>query len=228
MLNGFLFNPLQGSNIHPSCSAMAITPRAISLAATISALAATSYTLSPQTETLFPLDICQMLDVIYSILGTFLGAVLGIPAGLTVNRLWRDRANAARREQLRTAILNAVTSNAHLVDQIRDWTQGQDGCPSFNVDLSMFEATASLKYEVLDDFELCQAIDHLRFELSHLARKVDKLFDLEFDPSASMSFSGNGSRYNQLRPQLIQAIGIHLDPIFKCIEELKSRLEPTA
>lgn len=170
-----------------------------------------------------------MDDVISSMLGTFLAVALGIPAGFILNRILQDRANSARRKQLRAAILNAVKSNADLVKEIKAWTEDKGGYPFFNVDLSLFEATASLKYEVLDDFELCQAIDHLRFELSHLARKIDKLFDLEFDSQSRIAISSAlGSMYNEFRPPLIESIGVHLDEISECIEKLKPRLEPTA
>ena len=66
-----------------------------------------------------------MDDVISSMLGTFFGAILGIPVGLTVNRIWRDRADVARRKQLRTAILNAVKSNADLVEASRHSGRGR-------------------------------------------------------------------------------------------------------
>lgn len=169
-----------------------------------------------------------MSDVISSILGTFLGALIGIPAGLLLDRILRKKADATRRQQLRTAILNAVISNADVVATLKGWNPQSHGCPDFNVDLSIFEATASLKYEVLDDFELCQEIDYLRFDLSLLARTIDKLFDLEFDPSASMSFGPGRPTYNQLRPQLVNAIEKYLDPISKRIEELRPRLAPKA
>ncbi len=169
-----------------------------------------------------------MSDIITLILGTALGACLGIPAGLLLDRILRKKADATRRQQLRAAILNAVVSNADVVATLKDWIQHTDAWLSLNVDLSIFEATASLKYEVLDDFELCQAIDHLRFELSHLARTLDQLLDLDFHPSAKLSVSWPGgtkeSMYNLLRPRLIEAIGGQLGPISQCIEELKRRL----
>ena len=98
-----------------------------------------------------------------SLVGTFLGALLGIPAGIALNTTWKHRTD---RERIRLAALRqAVDQNMYLLGQIEDWIS-KGGAPFFNVDLTVLESTASMKYEVLDDIPLCRQIDHLRFELS--------------------------------------------------------------
>jgi len=166
-----------------------------------------------------------MQDILITILGTFLGALFGIPAGLALNYWWGHCVDKLRRNQLRTAIKQAVDSNANLVEQIKQWIE-KPGTPSFNVDLTLLESTASLKYEILDDVELCKEIDHLRFELVHLSRKVDLLLNLEFNPSARMAIDDpKQSPYNILRPRLVESLKVHLEPVADTLEKLKTKLQ---
>jgi hypothetical protein len=164
-----------------------------------------------------------MPEVLNSVLGTFLGALLGIPTGFALNHCWSKSVDRARRTQLRSVLKRAVDQNDYLADEIEEWL-GKGGVPYFNVDLPLLESTASLKYELLDA-GLCQEIDHLRYELGHLARKVDLLLGLEFNPSARFAISSPaGSIYNELRPKLVESIRAHLQPIQKTLDQLKGKL----
>jgi hypothetical protein len=78
-------------------------------------------------------------------LGTFFGALIGIPAGLSLNHIWERRQDKDRRTELLSALRQAVDQNTYLIGQIEDWlTKG--GYPYFNLDLPLLESTASLKY----------------------------------------------------------------------------------
>lgn len=167
-----------------------------------------------------------MQEIVNNILGTFLGVLLGVPAGFALNYAWGKRVDAKRRGQLWSAIKDSVDKNAYLVGQIEEWVGQPDGILFFNVDLPLLESTASLKYEVLDDIELCREIDHLHYELVHLSRKVDILLELEFNPSARKAIDHpKGSRYNILRPPLIESIKSHLPALTKTIRLLQSKLQ---
>jgi hypothetical protein len=162
-----------------------------------------------------------------TLLGTFLGALLGVFSGLAVNHAWSKQADHARRTQLKAVLRSAVDHNADLLVMI-ETVMGKGGFPTFNVDLPLLESTASLKYELLDA-DLCREIDRLRYELTHLARKVDLLLKLEFDPSAknvglALDGSGETSEYMQLRPKLVGAIIAHIAPINTMIANLQARL----
>src|SRR4051794_8634340 len=88
-------------------------------------------------------------EIVKSILGTFFGALLGIPAGLWLNHIWEGRQDKERRSELLAALRHAVDHNASLLGQIEDWlTKG--GFPYFSVDLPLLDSTAGLKYELLD------------------------------------------------------------------------------
>lgn len=166
-----------------------------------------------------------MQEVIYDILGTFLGALLGIPAGIALNHAWSKRVNKTRRKQLRSALRDTVDRNASLVGQIEGWINKPGGISFLNVDLTLLESTSTLKYEVLDDIELCKQIDDLRYELVHFSRKVDLVLDLEVDSSARLATSAPaGSMYNTLRPKLVEAINVRIKLVKKMITSLQEKL----
>ncbi len=166
-------------------------------------------------------------DPFWSLFGTFIGALLGVPAGFWVNRWSSKHADRDRRSQLLSALRQTVDHNSYLIDQIEGWLN-KDGFPFFNVDLPLLESTASLKYELLD-ISLCRQIDQLRYELAHLGRKVNLLLELEFDPSAKRAFMRQGdvgttSTYAELHPMLVDAIKVHIPPIRQTLQDLKSKL----
>jgi hypothetical protein len=167
-----------------------------------------------------------MAEVITNILGIFLGALIGIPAGLALNHAWEHRVDSARRKQLRSALKETVDKNLYLIEQIKDWLSTSGGTPFFNVDLTLVEATATIKYEILNDIELCREIDTLRFELTHLSRKINVLLELEFNPSARMAVSEpESSFYLLFRPKLVDSVRVHLEPITRTLESLKTKLQ---
>ncbi len=159
-----------------------------------------------------------------SILGTFLGALLGIPAGIAVNHAWQKRTDNERRRQLRASLKSTVEANTNWLDQILAWVN-KSGYPFFNVDLTVLESTAALKYEFLDDIPLCGEIDRLHFELIHFARKVDLLLSLQFNPQAHLTISGpHGNMLNELRPGLVKSLNDQAPAVKKFLAELAPKL----
>lgn len=166
-----------------------------------------------------------MLEELYNFLGTLLGALFGIPAGFALNHLWGKWVGRNRRAQLKSAFKESLKNNASLVARIEECLDQGSSVPLYNIDLVLLESTASLKYEVLNDIELCKEIDYLRHELALLARKLDLLSDLEFNPSSRLAIDDpNGSFYNILRPKLIATIKSQVDPINERLREVASRL----
>ena len=51
-----------------------------------------------------------------------------------------------------------MKKNKYLLGEIRRWISQPGATPFFNVDLTVLDATATSKYEVLNDFELCRDI----------------------------------------------------------------------
>lgn len=122
-------------------------------------------------------------------------------------------------------IKEAVGKDAYLIRQSEGWVEQPNGTPFFNVDVTLLESTASLKYEVLNDLVLCREVDELRFELVRLSRKVELLLKLEFDSTARMAIDHpQGSHYNIQRPRLVEAIRVQTKPIGESLRRLEAKL----
>jgi hypothetical protein len=164
---------------------------------------------------------------------TLVAVVLGIPAGIGLNRLWERRTSRQerealeeRRKQLREALKGAMVNNAHLLHDLKNISNG--GIPKRTLDLALLDATAQVKYELLTDYVFCREIDSVRYGLASLSRQIDIAMHLACDGTARAA--GNFvegrkvSLYDQLMPQLLKTIQDDLDPLEAACNAIADRL----
>jgi|TARA_Y100000031_G_C8041011_1_gene301673 hypothetical protein len=138
------------------------------------------------------------LDFFRSLATTFLGAMFAILAaigGWWLGGKQRRKADALRRSQLAQALAETLEDNLGLVrsaSQLRD-----QGLLTVNIDLSLLDATRTLKYEVFQDINLSRDIDEIDYQLASLHRLIALRFDMEYSGTI-LAFSGR----NQLRTNL--------------------------
>jgi len=161
-----------------------------------------------------------------SLITTFLGAIFAIL--VAIGGWWlsgRESRQAAslRRRQLADALRESLEFNlkiAHSASEISDQI-----FLTLNVDTSIFEATRSLKYEVMSDINLSRDIDVIGYRLSSLSRQIELRFEMEFSGSF-LAYSGR----NQLREALsrvIRAAGASLID-YESDKDVLNRLEEMA
>jgi hypothetical protein len=91
-----------------------------------------------------------------------------------------------RKRMIRTLLKENFERNLSLLQEIeRDMTgrtiDGVRKVPTYNVDLPILESTAGLiQFEVLEDLKVYTVIDKARYELTHVARKINWLADMNF------------------------------------------------
>jgi len=145
-----------------------------------------------------------------------LAVILGIPAGLFLQHLITTRGSKKNREQILSALKQALNHNLGTLATVREQLQN-NAAPTFTLDLALLDATAHTKYDILNDIPLCASIDHLRFEMAHLNRQLNALLRLQLDAMAHAA--GNFvegrkvSLYEQMHPQLIHSITTRLPPL---------------
>jgi|TARA_B100000315_G_scaffold254014_2_gene294118 hypothetical protein len=137
-------------------------------------------------------------DFFRSLATTFLGAMLAILAaigGWWMGGNQRRKADSLRRSQLAHALAETLEDNlglARSASQLRD-----QGILTVNVDLSLLDATRTLKYEVFQDINLSRDIDEIDYQLASLHRLIALRFEMEYSGTI-LAFSGR----NQLRTNL--------------------------
>lgn len=150
-------------------------------------------------------------------LATLLGAVIGIPIALVIDRHLAARRKAEERQQAHTLTLErklqliesleaALRKNQQLVQQMKTELTPQSVI-FYNVDTLLLDSTSSIKYQLIEDLRLDQLLDSIRYELAHLHRKVDLQVEIEFSAFKAMQ------RYQVRRSQLISAIRDHFPRI---------------
>ena len=168
-------------------------------------------------------DLAFWKDFVSNGLSTLLGVLFGIPVALWLDRLISSRRHAqemeqaclvskARRLQFVDMLVETLSKNQQLVTQMKE--QLTPGTVIFyNVDTLTLDATSSIKYDIIDDLKLNRLLDSVRFELSHLYRKVELQLEI--------SYGSNSSRelYEAKRTQLIQAIHDHFPRIERELAE---------
>ncbi len=166
---------------------------------------------------------------------TILGVVLGIPAGLWLNRRQErqdvkksSQERNARRSQLRRIICTATDSNRQIVMHLREHID--KNIVFFNVDTTVLDSTSAAKYELLDDLAACLAVDALRFHLHTLYREIELLLRVSFDGSLmALTTEKDGKELptqQHLRTRLIQTIQSKLTGLETECRELVSLLGP--
>lgn len=143
---------------------------------------------------------------------TFLGVLLGVPVALWIER-WRARqATTDRRLQILKLLRDTLVKNHALLQQMVAEVK-PDYVIFYNVDNTVLDSTASLKYELLDDVVLNRLLEHIRYELQHLHRKVELQLEIEYGSFLTTS------HYRQMRSRLLEAITGHLQPLSTKIDE---------
>lgn len=143
----------------------------------------------------------------------FVGGALSIPAGLWINKVIQ---NSAAKEKERRVL---ITTDEALVSNLGRLNALMLATESFitdQMDLTMFDATATAKYEHLNDLELARKIDRIRSQLGDLEtglRLLDhatctNLERLKFEDSAARNLIVHmrGRMQAETCPKIIAAI----------------------
>jgi uncharacterized membrane protein len=149
-------------------------------------------------------------DFVSNSLATLLGALVGIPIALWLNRLltrWQEHRKTSqeqalahhRRNQLLQMLRETLQKNRDLILRMEQELRSKTVI-FYNVDTQLLDATSSVKYEVLDDLELSHLLDSIRYDLLHLHRRVELQLEIAYSAFKAMD------TYRQMRDSLIQAI----------------------
>jgi len=129
-----------------------------------------------------------------------------------------------RRESLRHALKSSIIANNVRLAEIN---QAIDKEVFFrNLDLSVLDSTAALKYEVLSNFSVCLEIDGLRDDLRHIYTQVHQLLRVDHDAMAREAYEVVGivkkTLHQTMREGLVALIKSHIPAVQKrCVETVE-------
>jgi hypothetical protein len=132
------------------------------------------------------LDSKFLLEFLSKTTATLIGVFVALMANQWISarskRIKKEAENnllRIRQKQFLNMYFKTLQKNRALIKQMLNEVK-----PNFvifyNVDLSIMESTASNKFELINNMGLNEAIDILRYELTHLRRKVDMQFEMQY------------------------------------------------
>lgn len=148
------------------------------------------------------------------------GSAFGIYGALWLQSKTKKQQKIQKRIDLIKALEENLEKNAHLVTQMMKEVK-PDTVIYYNVDTSILESTASVKYEILHNYRLNKKLDSLRYELQHLERKIDLQLEITYNGLLAMT------NYRKIRADLIVSIGKHLRTIEPLITECLEIIQGT-
>lgn len=123
------------------------------------------------------MELCNFFDrsFLQNLITTFIGASLAIPTAMFVDRRIRQRQEKVERNQLVDALKHALQKNQEqLVNLEQDLNKVNPSTVALNLlDLTLLNATAAKKYEILHSIIACKAIDYARYQMQLINHKLD-------------------------------------------------------
>ncbi len=113
------------------------------------------------------------------LVATFLGVVLGIPAGLAADRCRENRARRLREADLRTALRGAVERNLKLCEPLR--SLAGNATPIHQLDVGLIDDVFPRLVEVSSDISLLEVLDRVRYRLREMNRALDSWLRIEHE-----------------------------------------------
>jgi hypothetical protein len=161
---------------------------------------------------------------------TSAGVIFGIPFALWLNRRQvrhedKKEAEASHRheKEVRDVLCRAIEKNKSLLQQMA--TELKTMAIFYNVDLSVFESLPSTEILQSGSLPLSEKLAHLRYELTHLHRKIELQLTIEFDGAlrrmivTTVPQGNNVTEYDRMRTQLIESIQKHLPSTIKACDD---------
>ncbi len=105
---------------------------------------------------------------------SLISLALGIPFGLSLNRIWQSRQDQEKKKQLLSVLRTVFEKNIELLQTSLDVMQQDFLCyPTFPLDLITLEATTKIRYQLIQDVQLAKLIDKAHFEILHANRRIE-------------------------------------------------------
>jgi hypothetical protein len=145
---------------------------------------------------------------------TVLGVVIGFPGALIIDRAIRSRSTREQRKELLHTLRGTLGKNLSLVEQLETEPPTEHFTPSYPMDLTILDATADRKYELLP--RAAQAVDHARYEITHLDEKLRILRE------AFLHAQKLPNEQGVIRRSIAEHIGIVKDSISKALKALEN------
>ncbi len=159
------------------------------------------------------------------LVATIVGVGLGIPIGLWLSSRASESQRGREEEQAKqrklsslSALTKEVEHNQVLLNQVEDELQ-KATVPLYLLDTGMWALLGSEVAQAVESKDALTHVSRLYFELGHLNRKLDALFQLVANPLMAAS-----SEYKRRFTELVNSMLLQLPPTRQLCEEVLAML----
>lgn len=166
----------------------------------------------------------QWSDFSSNLFATLIGASVGIPIALVIDRIVQRRNRNDTKLILLYSLLDTLALNLNILTEVEKSIK--DGkIQLFRFDLDTFDYTNLLRYELISDLDLVRSLEKVRYLTKRLQKVLDILTEL---PTSSMSahYPKIAKEYmDDLVEKTIHAIQPTRDEIMKAISSVITEIQ---
>ncbi|MFW9924537.1 MAG: hypothetical protein ACFFDW_14735 [Candidatus Thorarchaeota archaeon] len=167
-------------------------------------------------------------NLLSELIATIVGVALGIPAGIWLNNLLEKRRRSKefseeleRESKLIKEILfqinDEINKNIELLQQLgKELAKNDLYIPHYNLKISTWKAFTIRELTLIQKCSYYKDIFHVYFEIEHMIRKIDRLFEF---------LTVNALGASRIQKSLAESILKLLPSVLKACEELKKKIE---
>ncbi len=112
------------------------------------------------------------------LLTTVVGAIIGILIALWLDRKSQKVRKSQKTLQVLKLIHSSLEQNLKLIKQLEQGSNIENLIPSYNLDLVLMNSVSRIKFELIDNTELLGRIDWAHYQIQHISRLVDGLWEV--------------------------------------------------
>ncbi|MFH1579764.1 MAG: hypothetical protein ABIE25_06365 [Thermoplasmatota archaeon] len=152
------------------------------------------------------------VDFVVQLGATLIGVLLGIPAGLYLDRVVKSGETTQERRRLLKFFKRNLETNIRLLAQSK--AELPRATIYYNLDLGAWPAVSE-KVHLLRNDSLAEGLCRLYYELEHISRKVNLQFEMAFSTFSAIV------GYGQIRSDLVmRGIIPHIDAVLREADRL--------
>lgn len=148
-----------------------------------------------------------MVINLYLFISSMVATFLGVGLAFVLDERYRRKYEKKKARRLLFLLRNEMKKNRALLVELNDELSTPGWIPFYDLNFIVWSTIPPIIVPVLKDFNIIQDIAQFYYELQHIERKLNKVFDLSFHPDF------NKKTTMELRRNLIGSLNIHIPKV---------------
>lgn len=143
-----------------------------------------------------------------SFIPTLLATFLGVGLAVLFNEIYHRRFERKQARRLLFLLKDEITNNTNLLLELEQELKNPNYTPFYDLKFVVWNTISPIITPVLNEFNIMKDISKFYYELQHIERKINKIFDLSFNPK--IANKKLAPEVMQVRQQLWISLNVHI------------------